>query len=393
LSSQQLAVERPRPLIVYVDDERPNRIVFEQTLEDEFSVRCVADGAAALDVLAREEVAVVVTDMRMPAMSGEELLRVVKERHPEAIRIVITAYSDVEPILRAINEGLVARYIIKPWIRAELVQVLRWATEAWTFSRDSAALHRRLLETERLATLGSIAGAIAHDIATPMQGLISNSEQLLHALKGIPAVRRALTGGPIAPEDHKLITGMLDELPGLADDISSSSLHLKSLVQALSQYNRPGNRGRMSPPATDPIPIVRHAMAVCADIASKTKSTIQYNGPTELPRVRISAVELTQVLINLIANAAQAVAAGGHVEIHATTADGALEVQVQDDGGGMPPEVLQRVGTPFFTTRSEGTGLGLAQCQRLIGTAGGRFRIESTVGIGTTVTITLPLAA
>jgi signal transduction histidine kinase len=70
-----------------------------------------------------------------------------------------------------------------------------------------------------------------------------------------------------------------------------------------------------------------------------------------------------------------------------------LELQVRDDGVGMPPDVLQRIGTPFFTTRAEGTGLGLAQCQRLIGTAGGRLKIESQQGIGTTVTIHLPTAA
>jgi two-component system sensor histidine kinase AtoS len=70
-----------------------------------------------------------------------------------------------------------------------------------------------------------------------------------------------------------------------------------------------------------------------------------------------------------------------------------LEIKVRDDGVGMAPEVLNRAGTPFFTTRAEGTGLGLAQCQRLIGTAGGRLRIESEPGVGTTVTISLPIAA
>jgi signal transduction histidine kinase len=70
-----------------------------------------------------------------------------------------------------------------------------------------------------------------------------------------------------------------------------------------------------------------------------------------------------------------------------------LELQIRDDGIGMAPEVLSRVGTPFFTTRPEGTGLGLAQCQRLVGTVGGRFRIESERGIGTTVTIIIPIAA
>ncbi len=70
-----------------------------------------------------------------------------------------------------------------------------------------------------------------------------------------------------------------------------------------------------------------------------------------------------------------------------------LEFKIHDDGIGMTPEVLARVGTPFFTTRSEGTGLGIAQCHRLIGTAGGRLVIDSEPGKGTTVTIVLPIAA
>src|SRR4051812_47722945 len=105
----------------------------------EFRITCVSDGHAALAILDEQDVAVLVTDMRMPGMNGEELLRIAKERKPQTFRVVVTAYADVDPILRAINEGLVARYIIKPWIRAELVQVLRWATEAWTFTRSSMA--------------------------------------------------------------------------------------------------------------------------------------------------------------------------------------------------------------------------------------------------------------
>src|ERR1041385_7542568 len=105
---------RNGPLVLYVDDERGNRIVFEQSLNSEFNLRTASSAADALDVLDQHEVAAVVSDMRMPSMSGEELLRIVKERHPEVIRMVVTAYADVEPILRAINEGLVARYIITP---------------------------------------------------------------------------------------------------------------------------------------------------------------------------------------------------------------------------------------------------------------------------------------
>ena len=129
----------------------------------------------------------------------------------------------------------------------------------------------------------------------------------------------------------------------------------------------------------------------------KAQAQIAYDGPRELPRVRMPATELTQVLINLVANGAQAVAARGEphgrVSIKATEVTGMLVLEVRDSGIGMPPDVLKRVGTPFFTTREQGTGLGVAQCQRLVGTAGGRMSIASEVGKGTTVTISLPVAA
>src|SRR5262249_53679304 len=110
---------RLEPLVLFVDDDRANRIVFEQSLA-EFNVITASDGQSALRLMEHDEIAVLVTDMRMPGMSGEELLRIAKSRHPHTIRMVVTAYQDVDPILRAINDGLVARYIIKPWVREEL---------------------------------------------------------------------------------------------------------------------------------------------------------------------------------------------------------------------------------------------------------------------------------
>jgi signal transduction histidine kinase len=144
------------------------------------------------------------------------------------------------------------------------------------------------------------------------------------------------------------------------------------------------------------MPIVKSAMAICHDIALRARGLIVYEGPGELPAVRMAATELTQVLINLVANASQALLAagkpGGRVTIGARRDDPWLVLRIADDGVGMAPEVLARVGTPFFTTRREGVGLGLAQCQRLVGKAGGTFKIESAAQVGTTVTIGLPIA-
>ena len=387
---------RTGPLILYVDDERGNRVVFEQSLNAEFNLLTAQNAAEALELLSRHEVAVVVSDIRMPSMTGEELLRIVKERHPQTIRMVVTAYADVEPILRAINEGLVARYIIKPWIRTELVQVLRWAIEAWRFSRDSAALHRRLLETERLATLGSIAGMLVHDLKQPLMSLLVNVEHLRELATASPILRDALLQAPIPSAQRARLLELVDDLDPVTSDLRTSGLHLSELISGLRDLGRPRDP-RMPLAATDPLPIVRHAMTVCQELAIPARASIGYEGPGELPRVRMPATELTQVLINVVANGAQAVAARGtphgRVSIVARPDADMLEFQIRDDGVGMAPDVLSRVGTPFFTTRPDGTGLGLAQCQRLIGTAGGRLRIESERGIGTTVTIILPTAA
>ncbi len=385
-----------RPLVLYVDDERANRVVFEQSLGADFRIQAVADAAAALAVLDAQEVAVLVTDMRMPGMSGEELLRIAKERKPSTIRMVVTAYADVDPILRAINEGLVARYIIKPWIRAELVQVLRWATEAWTFSRDSMALHARLMETERLATLGSIAGMLVHDLKQPLMSLLINVDHLRELAKAAPTLQDALSRAPLDQGERVRLGLLVDDLDPLTTDLRTSAMHLSSLIEGLRELSRPRDKSA-NLQAADPLPIVRHAMAVCQELVMRAHASIDYEGPGVLPRVQMSATELTQVLINLVQNSAQAVAARGapqgKVSIVGRTESNMVELCVRDDGVGMGPEILGRVGTPFFTTRAEGTGLGLAQCQRLIGSAGGRFRIESEPGIGTTVTIMLPVAA
>src|SRR6267143_756704 len=106
--------------VLYADDEMANRLVFEQTFNKKFEVHCVESGADALRLLETKEFAVLISDQRMPGMSGNELLRRVREKYPSTERIILTAYDEVEPILSALNTGLVSRYIVKPWVRQEL---------------------------------------------------------------------------------------------------------------------------------------------------------------------------------------------------------------------------------------------------------------------------------
>ena len=379
-------------LIVYVDDERPNRIVFEQSFGARFNVRALPSGQAALELLRNETAAVLITDQRMPDMSGHELLVKVKQLYPEMVRVVITAYSDLDPILAAVNEGLVARYIIKPWDRAELEQILLWSLEAFTLGRQKSALQLRLMQTERLVTLGSMAAAVLHDLHQPLTNLTVNIERLAEHAKSLGKLGAVVDSTALSKKDRTALQEVLTEIPELSRDLLTSCTVMTNMTVGLKQFLKA--EPRPEPSGVEPVPIIHYAIGVCRETAVRARGRISYEGPASLPKVHIGSTELTQVLINVVANGAQALLArnksGGRVVVSAADSGGSVQLTVDDNGPGMPADVLRKVGTPFFSTRPEGTGLGVAQCRRLVEGAGGTFRIDSVEGQGTTVTFSLP---
>ena len=379
-------------LIVYVDDERPNRIVFEQSFGARFNVRALSSGKEALELLRSEPAAALFTDQRMPDMSGHELLVKVKQLYPEMVRVVITAYSDIDPILAAVNEGLVARYIIKPWDRGELEQILLWSLEAFSKGRADSAVQLRLMQTERLVTLGSISAAVLHDLHQPLTNLTVNVERLAEYCKTLAKVSALLEGGTVTKKDRAALQEVLTDVPDLARDLITSCTVMTNMTAGLKQFLK--SEPKAEPSGVDPVPIAHYAIGVCRETAVRARGRIVYEGPSSLPKVRIGATELTQVLINVVANAAQALLArnnqGGRVVVSAADGDKDAQIIVADNGPGMSAEILRKVGTPFFSTRSDGTGLGVAQCRRLVEGAGGTFKIDSVEGQGTKVTFTLP---
>ena len=101
--------------VLFVDDEEPNLVVFEAVCGDDFPVLTASSGAAGLELMREHEIGVVLTDQRMPGMTGIELLEKVETEYPETIRLLITAYSDLQAAEDAINRGHVRRYMRKPW--------------------------------------------------------------------------------------------------------------------------------------------------------------------------------------------------------------------------------------------------------------------------------------
>ncbi|SDJ91010.1 Response regulator receiver domain-containing protein [Catalinimonas alkaloidigena] len=139
--------------ILYVDDERHNLFSFHATFRKEYQVFTAQTGQEALELMEQEPIALVITDQRMPGMTGVQLLEKVLEKHPDTVRMVLTGYSDVDSIIAAINKGKVHSYITKPWKLNELEVTIRNALRAYQLEHENRALikerNRLLVQAER----------------------------------------------------------------------------------------------------------------------------------------------------------------------------------------------------------------------------------------------------
>jgi two-component system response regulator HupR/HoxA len=130
--------------ILFVDDEPEILESLRLTFADEYAVQTARGGEQALAVVKAREVGVILADQRMPGMTGIELLRQVKALQPDAVRMVLTAYTDVEALLNAINTGEVYRYLTKPWEPADLAQAVRQAADRYELLRENRRLFQEL---------------------------------------------------------------------------------------------------------------------------------------------------------------------------------------------------------------------------------------------------------
>ena len=156
---------RKQPVVLYVDDEKPNLWIFEIAFRDTFPVMVVESGEAAIKIISsgQHEIGVLITDQRMPGMSGVELLDRSREFIPDVERILVTAHSDLQTVIDSVNKGQISRYISKPWKPEELEAALLDCLRIYSLKQRIREIEARMLQSERLATLGQVSAGVAHE--------------------------------------------------------------------------------------------------------------------------------------------------------------------------------------------------------------------------------------
>jgi signal transduction histidine kinase len=323
---------------------------------------------------------IVLSDFAMPRFSAPAALEVLRGEGLETPFIIVSGTVGEEAAVAAMRSGA-QDYVLKdsmarlcPAIARELGDSERRA--------EQRRMREQLLISDRMASVGTLAAGVAHEINNPLATICANLELM------------ALTLGELArgPMDDPRLDDLIDELR----DAREGAERVRLIIRDLKIFSRAPDEERRGP--VDVQRVLESSLRMAwNEIKHRARLVKEYG---RVPLVQANEARLGQVFLNLVVNAAQAIPEGDaeHNVVRVATelaSDGRVSISVTDTGTGIAPENVSRIFDAFFTTKAigVGTGLGLSICHRIVRGLGGDIVVESEVGQGSTFRILLPPSA
>jgi two-component system NtrC family sensor kinase len=407
--------------ILIVDDEEVVRQLFAESLSESYECVTASNVPEALQLLAEQQFALAISDVQMPGLSGIELLRKIVSGFPSVAVIMVSGVGRTQRVRDALRLGAFD-YLIKPCdldvLQLSVERALERRKLLQDRERDRNDLERRneelaeqraelvrlqaqLVHSEKMASLGQLAGGVAHELNNPVGFLYSNMESLVDYTNGLRRLLDVYDCLPRSPEADCKVKALKQEIGYenlLSDfaltiaDCEEGARRIRDIVMNLRTFSR-----------LDEAEVKKIDIHAGIDATVRLLSQYYNSGHItlkrdygDLPLVDCYAGQLNQVWMNLLTNAAQAIGRGpGEVRIATEMKDEVVAVTISDTGNGIEPEHLKKIFDPFFTTKpvGEGTGLGLSITYGIIERHGGAIKVESAPGKGTTFVTLIPLKA
>jgi len=407
--------------ILIVDDEEVVRHLFALALGARYDCMTAGNAQEALALLAAQPFALVITDVQMPGLSGIELLRKIVADFADVAVIVVSGVDRSQRVIDTLRLGA-SDYLIKPCELDVLAMSVERALERRALIRDGkrykADLERRneelasqktalirlqaqLIQSEKMASLGQLAGGVAHELNNPVGFIHSNMESLDQFAADLRQLLAVYERVPLSPESASQVNAikqsigfenLLSEMSSIIADCGEGARRIRDIVLNLRTFSR------LDESEVKQIDIhegIDATIRLLSQYYCSNHITLERDYGA-VPPVECFAGRLNQVWMNLLTNAAQAIGRGpGKVGIVTRVRDEMAMVRISDTGAGIEPEDMKRVFDPFFTTKTvgEGTGLGLSIVYGIVEKHGGRITVESQPGEGTTFTTLIPLKA
>jgi two-component system NtrC family sensor kinase len=394
--------------ILSADDDLTSRMLLKANLARwGYEVISVEDGSQAWERLAADpELRFAILDWMMPGSDGIDLCRRLADNELGRFvyTILLTSRAEKKDIVAGLEAGA-HDFLSKPFNPAELRSRVQVGCRILAYEQDLAQANQRLenyavemealaaaratqlVHSERLATLGTMSAGIAHEINNPTS-FISGNVQTLDRFWQVVQEQIDWDGG----QDPEQLEFIRTETPRILKGIQEGVGRISRIVKGLKSFSA-RDRGELT--CCQVNDSITNALEL-ANNTLKTRVTVEQDLQPDLPVIRGNGQELEQVFVNLFVNAAQAMPKNrmGLLRVATRLNDKTVCITVEDDGPGIPAELLNKIWDPFFTTKSvgEGTGLGLAITLGIIERHSGRITAENRPGGGACFQVRLPAA-
>ncbi|MCH7868262.1 MAG: response regulator [Myxococcales bacterium] len=418
------AASQPKLGEILIAEDNPDmRRLLATLLGREFRVRTARNGLDALEQISQSAPDLVLTDVMMPEMSGLELCREIKRRDDlSAIPVVlVTSKADHDMQVEGLELGA-DDYITKPFHPRALIARVRTLVRVRGLQKELTQKNETLqtalddlkqaevqiIQSERLAAVGELAAGIAHEVNNPVNFALNAARALdveFERVQELVSAAADLSTDEGAPDDFGLdrfrhiadsaklhdLASTIGELSGI---VRSGLERTQALVSDLRDFAAPGrNTGQV--PNVDIEKGIRSTVHLLNSAMSHANAQVTIEVQDDLPLILADSGALNQVFLNLIKNAADAFEyRAGKLDIRVSHDEHGVRIEFQDDGPGIPADVISQIFDPFFTTKTagKGTGLGLSISRQIIESHEGSLEVECPDVGGALFVVRLPVS-
>lgn len=376
--------------ILYVDDEEKSLKYFTRAFDEHFKIYTASNAADGFRLLEqhKDEIGVLMTDQRMPGEKGVQLLEKARQLRPKIIRILATAFADIEAAVDAVNSGAIYKYVNKPWDVPQLEMTLRRALEFFIVQRERDSLMREKLAvlhhimiTDRVVSLGALAAGLGH-----------------HMRNSLVAIRTFLDLAPDKMREEKVDIEELRNPNFWQDFYEHVQVQVRRILDMLgdlgmaSEATRRGFDDKINLRA-----VVDENLATHKAIVDAKKVTVVNKIPADLPLLQVDRRKIDRMIELLIRDEATNLPEGATCEFTAAKTTGVgdmeqIELTLTDNGPGLPSDAMRSIFDPFYVRIDDPQefGLNLMACFFIVYHHGGTIDVSNKPEGGATFRITLP---
>jgi two-component system, probable response regulator PhcQ len=375
--------------VLYVDDEERSLTNFTRTFGEQFRILTATTAQEGLKLLEEhaDEIGLLMTDQRMPGEKGVWLLERARQFRPRVIRVLVTAYADMDAAIAAVNSGAIYKYVSKPWDPPQLEQTLKRGLEFFMVQserdqllREKMSVLHNMLIADRIVSLGLLAAGLSHHIRNSLVAVKTFLDLAPVKMSEEKADVQGLRNPDFWKDYHRNVQLQIEKINALLKDLWTAS-------------------SNPSAPFTDQVSlhqIVGDAVNLLRESFATRRIELESRVPDTLPLLRVDKPKFSRLFELLLREELAMLPSGSRVTLTAELRDGPpseIVVQIKDNGPGLPEEALRAVFDPFIVrsgTPSE-YGIHLMACFFIVHHHGGKIEARSKPGQGTTFTLHLPL--